>query len=990
MAGAVDPWEIRWDAGGPATKNSQRSFRSGAPWSTSPASEAGWVIQAHADRSLPARLWGPGQSMPGQNVQEKAIEAWGWALGPFGWDPTCLGELRQARSSKHHRVFCEQLLDGQPVLGSKLVAKFTNDELVSVSCDWWPDLVPQEWGAGLDMADVLEFLEADMAAVGGNSGTDYITDFAYDDLGMAWLPVYSEDVDGFWEAHPTWQIEITGRRGVIPVRYLTWIDMTDGSVVMRTNRVMHHGPESKVRRMGQRVPDQGEPNLERAYLPSVHGQVDAMVHPSYPNDDPQSMGMPHLEVVVGSDTSYTDAMGTFTTSAEGSYPGTPIRLQGHYATVFTELETPSDSVDLVEGFNLLSAPGNVKEASAYLNTNRIHDHMKQWMPEFLDLDWSLPVNIDVVGECNAFYDGESINFYDQGGGCAPSSLVADVVFHEYGHAINDWFYQSFFMGFNNGAMNEGYADFWAMSLADVAIIGQGLYEDDSDGLRRYDQNPKVYPDDLVGQVHADGEIICGAWYDTHLLMGGDWDQTLTLFIDAYPGLQATLSNGQEGQAYSDVLLDVLQADDDDGNVLNGTPNALAILEGFAMHGITLFSYAEIEHNPVEFSPADSDILIEAQLDAPFPYSVYFDAIQLHFRTSSDDDYDVVELTQDDSGFSCLLPGMPAGTVVEYYLDVVDSFDGESSTVPRAADHTVNGNLPFSVLVGVEPVLTHDLDQFNEFGIWEMELPTDNAESGIWEEGVPVGSMIDVSDIGTVVAPIEDHTEGENGRAFVTGLNPPLGAGIGENDVDGGRTSLVSPILDLTPYENPVLAYWRWYTNAPPTGNNPGSDWWQVEVTNDGGNTWEYVENTSQEDVSWRRKAFRIADVVEPSESFRIRFVASDSTTANEYLDGASWIEAAVDDLVLYDALPSSTDELDDAVVLMASPNPSDQHVAASGWTPTGTVRIVDLHGRELYAGKADGMGQVQVNVAAWPNGMYVMSGWDSSLKRTQVKFEVQH
>ena len=44
-----------------------------------------------------------------------------------------------------------------------------------------------------------------------------------------------------------------------------------------------------------------------------------------------------------------------------------------------------------------------------------------------------------------------------------------------------------------------------------------------------------------------------------------------------------------------MLLDVLQADDDNADLSDGTPNGAAILEGFGMHGITLFSNVEIEH-----------------------------------------------------------------------------------------------------------------------------------------------------------------------------------------------------------------------------------------------------------------------------------------------------------------------------------------------------------------------------------------------------------
>ena len=102
----------------------------------------------------------------------------------------------------------------------------------------------------------------------------------------------------------------------------------------------------------------------------------------------------------------------------------------------------------------------------------IHDHMRTWLPEFDDLDFSMPVNIDVAGECNAFYDG-SASTSTTWRGCNATSLIADVVYHEYGHAINDFFYQSYFANFSNGAMNEGYADLWAMSLGDIAEIGKG-------------------------------------------------------------------------------------------------------------------------------------------------------------------------------------------------------------------------------------------------------------------------------------------------------------------------------------------------------------------------------------------------------------------------------------------------------------------------------------------------------------------------------------
>ena len=269
----------------------------------------------------------------------------------------------------------------------------------------------------------------------------------------------------------------------------------------------------------------------------------------------------------------------------------------------------------------------------------------------------------------------------------------------------------------------------------------------------------------------------------------------------------------------------------------------------------MFSYLDLDHDAVEFSAEEEDIVIEAEAALTFPYVTYFESARLHYRTSPNDEYTVVNMSQSGDVFSHAIPGLPQGSVVEYFLDVTDTFGQTSAVTPVASERQINGNLPNYVLVGVEPVLINDLDVYSDFGYWDIGLLEDNATTGQWEEGTPIGSLSDPADPSTVVAPTLDHTNGFFGFAYVTGLNPPLGSGVGENDVDGGHTTLLSPTIDLTPYESPVLAYWRWYANAPATGANPASDWWQVEISNDGGSTWQYLENTSQQDISWRRKAF---------------------------------------------------------------------------------------------------------------------------------------
>ena len=106
---------------------------------------------------------------------------------------------------------------------------------------------------------------------------------------------------------------------------------------------------------------------------------------------------------------------------------------------------------------------------------------------------------------------------------------AEVILHEYGHAIH--FSQGFqFSTEQAGAISEGFGDFWAVTVTE-AIVGASADPEcvadwDSTSytssephcLRRLDED-KTYPTDLVGEVHADGEIWSQALWDIRNAIG---------------------------------------------------------------------------------------------------------------------------------------------------------------------------------------------------------------------------------------------------------------------------------------------------------------------------------------------------------------------------------------------------------------------------------------------------------------------------------------
>ena len=101
--------------------------------------------------------------------------------------------------------------------------------------------------------------------------------------------------------------------------------------------------------------------------------------------------------------------------------GTQIRykLEGLYSDVQTNGNTPDIYANLSASNAILFDNSNstIQERTAYWAVNEVHDHLKNVFPSFTGLDSPMETNIDEAGSCNAFFNGNSINFYAEGNGC---------------------------------------------------------------------------------------------------------------------------------------------------------------------------------------------------------------------------------------------------------------------------------------------------------------------------------------------------------------------------------------------------------------------------------------------------------------------------------------------------------------------------------------------------------------------------------------------
>ena len=227
-------------------------------------------------------------------------------------------------------------------------------------------------------------------------------------------------------------------------------------------------------------------------------------------------------------------------------------------------------------------------------------------------------------------------------------------------------------------------------------------------------------------------------------------------------------------------------------------------------------------------------------------------------------------------YRATLPPPVCGATPEFYL-AVDTVGCGPQTLPPDAPNTV-----FAVNVGNATDLVAD-DMESDQG-WQGGVAGDDATTGVW---------VRVNPRGTAAQPEDDHTAAPGVICWATGQGS-VGGSLGENDVDNGTTTLLSPVLDGTGSGEAWMSYWRWYSNN--TGSAPGQDTMPIEISNDGGSSWSLVETVgptgSEASGGWFHHSFRVADILTPTNQLRLRVVARD-------LGAGSIVEAAFDDFRLF-------------------------------------------------------------------------------------------
>jgi hypothetical protein len=159
------------------------------------------------------------------------------------------------------------------------------------------------------------------------------------------------------------------------------------------------------------------------------------------------------------------------------------------------------------------------------------------------------------------------------------------------------------------------------------------------------------------------------------------------------------------------------------------------------------------------------------------------------------------------------------------------------------------------------------DDFEADRGWTVGAPGDDATSGLWVRADPNPTTF--YSAAFAVNPADDATPGAGARCFVTGnaatTDPRL------DDVDNGRTSLVSPVFDLAGKRWSFVELRSWFVDL-----GVGDDTLQTWLSNDGGANWMPAWSTAATVNRWVRRDLRVRDWVRNTASARFKVVARDA------------------------------------------------------------------------------------------------------------------
>jgi hypothetical protein len=715
-----------------------------------------WKASWDVATGVPNRIWGAGIPAPGTVASPELAERFArqmladyvGLLAP-GAQVTDFELAANHFDGTTRSIGFYQRSGGRRVVGGQISFRFKNDRLFVIGSEALPYvtvMVPRAKLAPLVMRDrAIQTLRSELAlqfAPVSPLGDEVI------------LPLVGEHgVLGYRLARPA-TID-GGAEG----RYLGYVDVTTGAVLAvrqlntyATGTVLYHTVD--------RYPSASRPRVSRP-APRAHLTVNGGVQTS-------SMG----GVVSWS----PDGPTSVQTSVTGDLVTVVNKGDGNLAASATMSIAPGDQLV----WDATASEHDDAQVNTFIATGIAKEYVRQFVdPAMPTLDEQMTANVNIAQNCNAFFDGKSINFFQANMQCQNTGLLHDVVFHEYGHRLHT---AEIIEGVGDfdGAMSEGASDFLAASITGDHGMGRGFFHSD-EALRELDPEGKewLWPAD-IGEIHHTGQIYGGIF----------WDLRKQLIADLGEGPGVMLVNRlyvatmRRAVSIPTSLIEALAEDDDDGNLANGTPHECAIRAAFGRHGLRTASGIVVAPGTLEANALAIGVHIEVAGLSDRCEGDEVTGAQLEWMsyTGTPPSGSVAATPAGDNVFFAQLPLAPQAAV--YYKARVNFADGSSMTL---ADNMAD---PWYQLY-TGPVVKLYCTDFETTDPFEegWTAGTDDSETHSWQWGTPTTGATDP-------------------RAAFSG-SKILALTLDGDYAPKKRTWLKSPPIDTGRYSDVRLHYRRW-------------------------------------------------------------------------------------------------------------------------------------------------------------------------------------
>lgn len=563
-------------------------------------------------------------------------------------------------------------------------------------------------------------------------------------------------------------------------------------------------------------------------------EVRGEYEPRRVGDTPVTGGFGFSEIDADGQALFADTNGEAVVPNPATPDSAVVRFRGLYTeeVLFGTSALTTATVPLVAGsaasFSWSDANSTLAERDLYHSRLVVHARHKAMAPDVAWVDLPLRYELEVVDAqgCNAFWDGvlDQVNLYRESNACNDTARVADVVYHETTHGLHQNLSAG---GFIAGDVGEGSADYVAASINGDPEIGPSFFKSTTAGIRNLGPD-LVYPDDATGEPHNDGVIWGGAWWDLRTSM--------IAVLGSSAGVAATdtmlADTLRADPTLTDGFWDALAADDDDGDLSNGTPHECAVVHAFAQHGLGPGDRLQVFHVP-----------LGAQVPGAGAYSVrvhaapFFPACDpqgfaggtLEWRLAGGQGaWTVVPLVDDlvPGWHRAEIPSQAEGAAVEYRLRALDG-SGRESTAPSANFDSEPFSFPVS---GARRIFFDDFETDRGWTHRQIDGPV-YPGSDDWERGTPRGRSGDPTGAfsGTNVWGNDLGGPGTNG-AYVNAI----------------ENRLTSPTIDCRHAAGVHLRFRRWLNVE-----SGASD--QASVLVNGHVVWTNPADEDVLDAAWREE-----------------------------------------------------------------------------------------------------------------------------------------